>query len=271
LLLVRRGRPVATDTIVEALWGAAASPKAERNVASLVSRLRRVVGRNRIVTSGRGYSWPDDPSCQVDLDEAGRLLSEAEADLAAGDASLASVAAGRALDLLGRGEILADQPQAAWVDDARRDGERLLRRARRCAWSAALALGEPRRGVELALAAVADDPLDEDAHRALMLAQQLAGGPGAALATYERLRERLADELGADPAPETAELHLAILRGRVQPPRNDSLIRAGRAATSWLAGAGNSAPCGRPGRRPPPARPAWYWWPVPQGAARVGL
>jgi hypothetical protein len=106
----------------------------------------------------------------VDLDEAGRLLSGAEADLAAGDASLASVAAGRALNLLGRGEVLADQPPAAWVDEARRDGGRLLCRARRCAWS-------------------------------------------AALATYERLRERLGDELGADPAPETAELHLAILRG----------------------------------------------------------
>jgi DNA-binding SARP family transcriptional activator len=219
LLLVRRGRPVATDTIVEALWEAAPPAKAEQNVASLVSRLRRVVGRNRIVTSGRGYSWPDDPGCQVDLDEAGRLLSAAEADLGGGDASLASMAAGRALDLLGRGEILADQPPAAWVDDARRDGERLLRRARRCAWSAALALGEPRRAVELALAAVADDPLDEDAHRALMLAQQLAGGPGAALATYERLRERLADELGADPAPETAALHLAILRSEPLTPQ----------------------------------------------------
>ena len=129
LLLVRRGRPVATDTIVEVLWGAAASAKAEQNVASLVSRLRRVVGRNRIVASGRGYSWAADPGCQVDLDEAGRLLSEAEADLVAGDASLASMAASRALDLLGRGEVLADQPPAAWVDDARREGERLLRRA----------------------------------------------------------------------------------------------------------------------------------------------
>jgi DNA-binding SARP family transcriptional activator/energy-coupling factor transporter ATP-binding protein EcfA2 len=213
LLLVRRGRQVATDTIVEALWGAAPPAKAEQNVASLVSRLRRVVGRDRIVASRSGYRWPGDPGCQVDLDEAARLLSEAEADHAAGDASVASVAAGRALELLGRGEVLADQPQAAWLDDARRDGERLLRRARRCAWTAALALGEPGRAVELALAAVADDPLDEAAHRALMLAQHQAGAPGAALAAYERLRERLAEELGADPASETAELHLAILRG----------------------------------------------------------
>jgi DNA-binding SARP family transcriptional activator/tetratricopeptide (TPR) repeat protein len=213
LLLARRGRLVPTDTILEALWGESPPAKAEQNVASLVSRLRRIVGRNRIVGTGRGYLWPGDPDCRVDLDEAARLLEVAEADLAAGDASLASVAAGRALDLVGRGEVLADQPQAAWVDDARRDGARLLRRARECAWSAALALGEPQRGLDLAQAAVADDPLDEPAQRALMLAQQLAGAPGAALATFERLRERLAEELGADPAAETARLHLAILRG----------------------------------------------------------
>jgi DNA-binding SARP family transcriptional activator len=193
--------------------GRRAARKAEQNVASLVSRLRRVVGRDRIVAGGRGYGWPGDPDCRVDLDEAAQLLRGAEADLAAGDTALAAVAADRVLDLLGRGEIFADQPPAAWVDDARRDGERLLRRARGCAWSAALALGQLDRAVELALAAVADDPLDEDAHRALMLAQQLTGNPGAALATYQRLRERLADELGTDPAAATAELHLAILRG----------------------------------------------------------
>jgi DNA-binding SARP family transcriptional activator len=213
LLLVRRGRYVAIDTIVEALWGAAPPGKAEQNVASLVSRLRRVVGRDRIAAGSRAYGWPGDPGCRVDLDEAAQLLAGAEADLAAGDAALAAVAADRVLDLLGRGEVLADQPPAAWVDDARRDGERLLRRARGCAWSAALALGQFHRAIELALAAVADDPLDEDAHRALMLAQQLTGAPGAALATYQRLRERLAEELGTDPAAETAELHLAILRG----------------------------------------------------------
>jgi DNA-binding SARP family transcriptional activator len=217
MLLARRGRQVPTDTIVEALWGESPPAKAEQNVASLVSRLRRIVGRNRIVGTGRGYLWSGDPDCRVDLDEAARLLEVAEADLAAGDASLASVAAGRALDLVGSGEVLADQPQAAWVDEARRDGARLLRRARECAWTAALALGEPQRGLDLAQAAVVDDPLDEPAQRALMLAQQLAGAPGAALATFERLRERLAEELGADPAAETAQLHLAILRGEPVP------------------------------------------------------
>jgi DNA-binding SARP family transcriptional activator len=216
LLLIRRGRPVGIDTIVEALWGTAPPARPERNIAVLVSRLRRVVGGDRILTSGHGYRWAANPGCWVDLDEAERLMAGADADLAGGDASLAAAAAGRALELLGRGEILADQPPAAWLEEARRDGARLLRQVRRCAWSAALTLGEPRRAAELALAAVADDPLDEEAYRAVMLAQQLAGAPGEALATYQRLRERLADELGADPAAETSELHLAILRG--QPP-----------------------------------------------------
>jgi DNA-binding SARP family transcriptional activator len=122
LLLARRGRQVATDTIVEALWGESPPAKAEQNVASLVSRLRRIVGRNRIVGGGRGYCWPGDPDCRVDLDEAARLLQVAEADLVAGDASLASMAAGRALELVKRGEVLADQPQTGWIDNARRDG-----------------------------------------------------------------------------------------------------------------------------------------------------
>src|SRR4029450_13488948 len=95
LLLARRGRLLPPAHIVEALWGEAPPSRAEQNVASLVSRLRRIVGRNRIVGTGHGYLWPGDPDCRVDLDEAARLLEVAEADLAAGDASLASVGGGR--------------------------------------------------------------------------------------------------------------------------------------------------------------------------------
>src|SRR4029450_10246381 len=57
-LLARRGRLVPTDTILEALWGESPPAKAEQNVASLVSRLRRIVGRNRIVGTGGGDVWP---------------------------------------------------------------------------------------------------------------------------------------------------------------------------------------------------------------------
>nr|BFE77607.1 hypothetical protein GCM10020093_002080 [Planobispora longispora] len=47
-----------------------------------------------------------------------------------------------------------------------------------------------------------------------MRAHEAAGEPGRALAAYERLRETLAEELGADPARITRDLHEAILRER---------------------------------------------------------
>jgi DNA-binding SARP family transcriptional activator len=66
--------------------------------------------------------------------------------------------------------------------------------------------------VAAAAAAVAQDPYDERARRALMRAHAAAGEPARALASYAELRDLLATELGADPAPETQALHLAVLR-----------------------------------------------------------
>jgi transcriptional regulator with AAA-type ATPase domain len=45
-----------------------------------------------------------------------------------------------------------------------------------------------------------------------MSASAAAGEPARALVAYETLRERLAEELGADLSPQTRELHLALLR-----------------------------------------------------------
>ena len=88
----------------------------------------------------------------------------------------------------------------------------LLRRTRLAAAEAALATGDPRLAAGYAEAAVAADPLDEAAHRWYMAASAVAGEQAKALAAYEALRQRLGRELGADPAPQTRELHLAILR-----------------------------------------------------------
>src|SRR5688500_1453779 len=48
LLAVRRRSFVTVDSIVETLWGDEAPAGAAQNVASLVSRLRRVLGPERI-------------------------------------------------------------------------------------------------------------------------------------------------------------------------------------------------------------------------------
>ena len=66
--------------------------------------------------------------------------------------------------------------------------------------------------VSVAEEATADDPFDETGHRLFIYACAAAGERAKALEAYAQLSARLADELGIDPAPDTQELYLAILR-----------------------------------------------------------
>jgi DNA-binding SARP family transcriptional activator len=212
LLLARRGAVVPAEVLVEALWGGRPPADPDANLATLVSRLRAVLGPDAIAGDRQGWRFVAGARVEVDLDEAERLAGEAGARLG-GEPALALAAAERALALGGRGPFLADEPDADWAMAARREVGRLTARARRLAWEAALAVGDPARALAHARAATAADPLDEAAWRAVMRANAAAGEPAAALAAYERLRQTLASELGTDPSPESQALHLAVLRG----------------------------------------------------------
>jgi DNA-binding SARP family transcriptional activator len=222
LLALNAGTGVTIDEIVEVLWGDAPPARPEDNVATLVSRLRGVLGAAAIDGGRRAYSVVPGPFMEIDVYEAARLTTEAEGRLRSSEPTLASVAAERATQLL-HGQLLEDEPDATWTDDARQAAGRLLRRARRCLWLSALELGEYRLALETAGATVRADELDEEAHRAVMLAHYRAGGQGAAVAAFERARQILSEELGVDPSPETQALHLAILRNEEPPPPHDSL------------------------------------------------
>jgi len=60
---------------------------------------------------------------------------------------------------------------------------------------------------------VAEHSLVEPPAAALMKALHMGGGGPEALACFTALRERPAEELGADPGTEVKRLHQAILRG----------------------------------------------------------
>jgi predicted ATPase/DNA-binding SARP family transcriptional activator len=72
--------------------------------------------------------------------------------------------------------------------------------------------------VETATRWIAHDPLDEAAHRRLMLLHLLTGNRTAGLRAYEACRAILAREVGTEPAPETEAL-AERLRARTPRPR----------------------------------------------------
>ena len=72
--------------------------------------------------------------------------------------------------------------------------------------------GDDTAAANLASSMLERDPYDEAALRVLMEAHASAGRSALAVAAYGRARERLSEELGMDPAPETESIYLRILR-----------------------------------------------------------
>ncbi len=233
LLAVEHPDHVSTDRIIEAVWVKEPPDRADEAVATLVSRLRGVLGSGAIA-GGRGAYALARSEVEVDLSVAASLVSQAEARAAAAEPALASATASRAIALLGRARLLEEEADAPWADQARRRAGLLLRRSRRVAWTAALALDDPEAAFAAADPAIADDPLDEEAQRAVMRSFWRRGEPAEALVVYERLRSHLVDQLGADPGPETAALYVAILRGDADPEQwsADRSPAAGGVATA---------------------------------------
>jgi DNA-binding SARP family transcriptional activator len=247
LLAASRPALLSADQIAEVLWDGSPPAGADRNIASLISRLRAVLGPGIIEGTRAGYRLGGESAVAVDLDVAARLCDQAERKLAAAPA-VALAAAARAGDLLSAGVAVADEPYADWADTAREHLRGLLRRARLTGAEAALATGDPGLAARYAEAAMAADGLDEPAHRLYMAAAAAGGEQARALLAYAALRERLSAELGADPAPQTRDLHLAILREDAAPTAGDLAARrrgvekpaaahpAGRQPTPMLAG-----------------------------------
>lgn len=221
LLAVDAGHLVPIDRIIDDLWPDGSPAKAKENVASLVSRLRRIVGRDRIEGSRSGYRFVLSDDVRIDLRDAETGVLDAESELSSGAFAPACTTARDALAILDAGDLLEDDPYAEWAEAPRRRADALKRRARRALWTAALETDDPRSAVEAAAAAVESDPFDEEAHRALMRADHRRGDRGAALLAYKRLERSLRDEMGASPARETTALYEAIVAGKPEPPSAD--------------------------------------------------
>ncbi|HEX9066311.1 MAG TPA: AAA family ATPase [Streptosporangiaceae bacterium] len=217
ILALGQGQAVPPAVLIDALWGDAPPARPEDQVAVLMSRLRAVLGRDRIEHRDAGYLLRFD---WLDAAELTSLVTELERRRDAGTGASSAPAARVALSLV-RG---ADPAAAAaaipghWAGLRVAELDRLAGRARLAAAAVLLDAGDWTGTIDAAAAALERDPYNEAALR-LMLRGYVAGGQvAAALNAYATARQRLADELGTDPSPETAALHTAILRGELTAP-----------------------------------------------------
>jgi predicted ATPase/DNA-binding SARP family transcriptional activator len=207
-------RVVLVDQLVDAVWGEDPPAKAANALQSLVSRLRRLLP-DVVESHPAGYRLALDPDA-VDAVRFETLAKAGRDDLRR-DPRQAGSTLREALGLW-RGPALADAAAAGFAGPAIARLEELRLGALEDRIDADLAAGGAETLVAELEELVAAHPLRERLGGQLMRALSLAGRPADALASYERLRARLAEELGIDPSEELKAVHVGVLRGETVPP-----------------------------------------------------
>jgi DNA-binding SARP family transcriptional activator len=214
LLALRTGTAVLPARVVDALWG---DDPPRTAVKSLHSHIARVRGALRdcglpgmLLTRGSAYLLAVTRN-QVDVCRFEDQVRAAREDLARG-------CLGPAADRLRTGLAL-------WTGDPIEDGELAgwalaevtrLQEARLTAledlWDIELRLGNHVSAATELDRLLVQHPLRERLVKLQVLALYRSGRRLDALVAYQRLRSRLAHDLGVDPTPDLQRMHTAILR-----------------------------------------------------------
>ncbi|GAA2069965.1 BTAD domain-containing putative transcriptional regulator [Streptomyces albiaxialis] len=216
-LALRPGRAVPKAALVDWIWGEHPPADAANALQRLVSRLRKALPGGAVEGRTDGYLLAVGPDA-VDAVRFERLVRAARART--GDVPRRAALLREALGLW-RGAALQDiglQGGAACEAAAVRLEELRLSAAEE-RFDAEIALGRGAEAVPELTDLVAAHPVRERLVAALMRALVAAGRDSEALLAYQRAREALADALGADPSPDLAALHAALLRGGTGPGR----------------------------------------------------
>ncbi|MFI1223809.1 MULTISPECIES: AfsR/SARP family transcriptional regulator [unclassified Streptomyces] len=212
VLLSRRGRSVADDALIEALWRRERPKSAAKNVQTYVHRLRQRLGEgdtDRIAREGGGYLVRADRD-ELDAARFEDLADAARTALAAGERDQSRQLFGEALGLwrgpafAGFADVPALHAEATRLDELR------------------LGVLEERVDVDLALgrhgellgeltALTMEHPFRERMWAQLMLALYRCGRRADALLAYLQVHDVLARETGLEPGQRLRDLHRAVL------------------------------------------------------------
>ncbi|MET9021798.1 BTAD domain-containing putative transcriptional regulator [Actinopolymorpha sp. NPDC004070] len=220
-LALEPGRAVPKATLVDWIWGEHPPADAANALQRLASRLRKALPAGSVEGQPDGYRLNVDPDA-VDAVRFERLLAGARAE--EDPRRLREALA------LWRGAAMQDVvlPESMAFDAAATRLEGLRLAAMEDHFDAEIGLGHGAEVVTELTDLVAANPVRERLVAALMRALVATGRDTEALRVFERTREALADELGADPSPELSAVHVAVLRGELggrEPARREQPVK----------------------------------------------
>ncbi|WP_246076640.1 AfsR/SARP family transcriptional regulator [Amycolatopsis cihanbeyliensis] len=217
MVVLRAGKQVQTDAIVEELWPGAPPQSARTTVQTYVYQLRRIFesggladrGEDVLVTKATGYMLRVDPE-QIDMFVFQRLCQE-------GREALRRHRYAETADLFRSGLSLWSGPPLENVKCGARlaafsvDLKEQRRYARYLRIEAEIEVGMYRELVGELRSLIATDPLDEELHGQLIRVLDRSGRRSDALDAYRNLRITLNEELGLDPCADVQQLHHDLL------------------------------------------------------------
>lgn len=195
VLLLNANHVVSSDELLESLWDEQPPETALKALQVYVSRLRKALGKERILTRVSGYELRVEPG-ELDVERFKTLVAEEKLEQAL---------------LLWRGQPLADfrYEPFAQTEIARLEELRIACLEDRI--ESDLRAGRHPALVGEIDALVREHPRRERLRAQLMLALYRSGRDAEALEAYQDARRTLVEELGIEPRRELRELQQAIL------------------------------------------------------------
>jgi DNA-binding SARP family transcriptional activator len=251
LLVLRHGRLVQINELIDELWGEEPPVSALPTVQTYIYKLRKIFssggfGEDMLLTKPYGYVLNASPE-DVDVARFETLGDEGRLALEASDPERASLLLSQALSLW-RGHALADVGAGGILSAQVTRLEEKRLRALELRLDADLALGRHQTLISELKALTPEHPLHEGFHAKLMIALHRSGRRCEALEIYRRLRGVLIEELGLEPSAKLRELHQALL---ASDPSLDPVPRRDTEAARPPAVAKRRLPA-LPGRPVPP-------------------
>jgi class 3 adenylate cyclase len=205
-LLLHANEPVSSDRLIDEVWGPTPAKTAGASLQNYISRLRKAIGAELLLSEPGGYMLRVDPE-QFDLARFERLTAEAR-----GAEPRERAEKLRAALALWRGPALEDLAFEPFARDevGRLEEARLAAIEQRI--EAELELGSAGELVGELEQLVGEQPLRERFRAQLMVALYRARRQADALEAYQDARRVLMDELGLEPSEELRGLQQAILQ-----------------------------------------------------------